>query len=199
MPRPVQRGAEALALSKHYNLKGKLPLQLDETIVPVHVVGALDSDATAVRYAGINGRAAAGVGVASLVGIRNPEGSGVLATITGVSVNTAAGLVTPRMWIHYSPDILAVADVGAGYRCQPDGAFFSSCRLITSTATPPPPLDGLIGQFNIQAGENQNNLADLVPVVLGPGSQLWLEQQGTNTAINANWSWYEAPVEPSGL
>lgn len=42
MPTKIQRHEQALALARAYNIKGKLPLQLDETVVPVHIVGELD-------------------------------------------------------------------------------------------------------------------------------------------------------------
>lgn len=42
MPKPIQRPEQALALARAYNIKGKLPLVLDEVVVPVHIVGELD-------------------------------------------------------------------------------------------------------------------------------------------------------------
>jgi len=45
MPTPIQRPEQALALAKAYNIKGKLPLMLDEVVVPVHIVGELDPSA----------------------------------------------------------------------------------------------------------------------------------------------------------
>jgi len=51
MPQPIQKGDPALQLSRAYNLKGKLPLLLDEVIVPVHIVGSLSPDDPSVGEA----------------------------------------------------------------------------------------------------------------------------------------------------
>jgi hypothetical protein len=103
VPAPIQRGSEALALSKHYNLKGKLPLQLDEVIVPVHIVGEL-GDANGRECAGTVGDPAVAA-QRSNVGLENPFDSGIVALDTKQRVSgIKKGLPKKKVWVAPYPD-----------------------------------------------------------------------------------------------
>lgn len=71
MARPIQTPEQSLELAQEFGIKGKLDLQLDETVVPVRMVGGV---ARAGNYSGFftDGLRNAHGGIGDLIGSINP-------------------------------------------------------------------------------------------------------------------------------
>jgi len=189
MPRPVQRGDFALELSRTYGLKGKLPLVLDEVIVPVHIVGSLtDSPETSTdRMMSQVQISAADLANSSRVNLVNPLQSGVLLLVDGWSVHTA----TPQAIL---VDGFRPADVGAGFagdprdlRSQFPGATQFGVGALQAT------VGAIVAGTRVDAyfltGTNSYEPPRTPLVILPPDSMLSWYGANVNTeiAVTAHW------------
>jgi hypothetical protein len=189
MPKPVQVGATALALSKAYALKGKLPLLLDETIVPVHIVGSLGEEVGTPCSATVI--TAASAGEFSLAGLQNPAGSGVLARVTHLGIGT----VGSGGWSLRREDVPfgMVPDSTATGFTRDSRQWDRASTLQVLTLQEVAVLGA--GPFFQQADVMEPNPA--FDFVLVPGTRLWVRANLVNESVRANWFWTEEPLEPS--
>lgn len=202
MPRPIQRGTEALALAKHYNLKGKVPLVLDEVIVPVHLVGDL-TGTDAEQPAGGVFTANAGVGNTPIVGVENPLDSRVIIRIDRYELTGAGASSGCSVWVERS--------VGGVF---PSGAPATSSlaewrdsgitgvatgRLIQNQTTPPPPFSGPYWRLLTPTAGNSLDWRHAPTFWITPGNRFWLEGHTVNAQAIGAFAWVELPTEPSDL
>jgi hypothetical protein len=203
VPAPIQRGSEALALSKHYNLKGKLPLQLDEVIVPVHIVGEL-GDANGRECAGTVGDPAVAA-QRSNVGLENPFDSGIVALVTGilpVGNGTAWDAAIRKEDASATGDSFIAVDTSqTGFTRDLSDRSAAICSVVLRTAA------SGAGTPTAQSGPIQSvfatadglSLFNPQTYRLPPGSRLWVAGNNDNQAVGAGFLWVELAVEPSEL
>lgn len=194
MPRQVQRGTEALALARHYNLKGKLPLQLDETIVPVHVVGDLASGSDPRAAAVLFSVGAPAAGNATYVGIENPVDSGIIARVSLYEVvSEASHLFIER--IGPAGFALVPASTSATHWADTSLDGLPAVRAIAGELTPPAPLNGpMLWQDPFQTHRGRT-----LDPILYPGGRLYLVTVALNVPHTCSFAWTEEDAEPSAL
>jgi len=106
MPSQIQDLETAQALTERFGLVGKLPLRLDETVVPVAVIGELEDRRFKMAQGLLN---TAGVAAAfSYVQLFNPVGSNKLVTLKRFTANVGAA-----MGVEFGPTDLAMTAVTA--------------------------------------------------------------------------------------
>jgi hypothetical protein len=191
MPKPVQVGATALALSKAYALKGKLPLQLDEIIVPVHIVGRLDVG-TGTPCSGTSA-APDSVGEFAMAGLRNPVASGVIARVTHIGVGTIPAAVGGWSLRREEAPFAIVPDASnTGFTRYATDWNRAAALLLTSVNEV---AVTAAGPFHFQDDSMDPN--DAFDFLLLPGTGLWVVANNTAEPVRANFYWTEEPLEPS--
>lgn len=196
MPRQVQKGEEAVALSKHYNLKGKLPLQLDETIVPVHIVGQLRPGDLRAAHSQFKSAAAAGVGNNSMVGVFNPPDSGVLVYPRGFRFRLGVtSLIVIQVDETAVSGTFAISNQESGTRWDKRAKGVSTARVFNSA------FSGQAGQYidsyNVVAGAHEP-FEPVDGVVLPPGWTIFAQRMdSSNSSVQGTWIWEEAAILPS--
>lgn len=128
MPEKVQTPTPAVALSREYGLKGRVQLSVDETIVPVAIVGDLIDDGTkawAIAYT--VGKFVTGYSMAQII---NPVGSGLMCFVDEITGQAESSqLIT-----------LMAHDAGIGVTATP---FYKDRRITTAAdaAQPRPRIE----------------------------------------------------------
>jgi hypothetical protein len=177
VPTKIQRPEQALQLAQAYNIKGKLPLVLDEVVVPVHIVGQLDPSqpqfpsvpATASRYGlYFTGAATAGAGSSKVLAVQYGEPN---------DANPPKRVLIESVMFDNPANALVSMGVGfsTGVAIASDGPFRFS-QLDRSAGG-----GGFFGQDNIRAWEANTPVGPLL------GARLFL-------LLTPNDRWREVPL-----
>lgn len=199
MTKPIQTGEDALALARRFGIKGKLPLVLDEVVVPIFDLSRLDGSGIPAVGTTISG--AGGAGVYSSVCLENPVGSGVLARVDQFKAILGGGALLWEVRLEGFTGIPAVIPLGSsntGFLRDRRQFRASSCFLGVATTVGVLPAEGPVlgnGAPSAVTG-GLDGLLD-VQFWLPPGTRLWLTGQADNTAVRGNWAWTEFTLEPS--
>jgi hypothetical protein len=191
MPKPVQDAAAALQLARAYNIKGKIGLQLDETVVPVHILGALDelSDPYSATLEQVGG---AGELASVLLDVQ--ADSGVLVRVTDMWVTTAA-----PGGIEWTANIFPTLPNagGATFARRRDSRMTdigtTNVRVLGDSQIGGP---GTPETFRGNPGPGRTLH---VPITwwLTPGNQLWITCRTVAERVLVNFVWEQLPLTPS--
>lgn len=192
MPKAIQGAREALALSRKYGLKGKLPLMVDEVVAPVVIIGTLDDERDLSRQVLGTNFAIPGAAEVGILGVRNPDGSGVLGRLSEVIPSNIDGFD-----VFYDIGNLVVPDalLRSPFADLRLGGQESAMQLVEKAAVPLV-FDQVYAYPQTGAGASPP-LTPGQPFVIPPGSTVWLQSRELATTAQCNWTWTEELLEPS--
>lgn len=200
MPEPVQTPIQAQSLADFFQIKGGLSLQLDDTVVPVVILGAGDPIVPGTVESGggqVPGRQAFGFvnqgGVAAQNGhlqLFNPADSGLLIHLSGFQFGVGAGGAGNINFGFFDTALttLAAAPLGSAFLDRREtGGPVAQLRSQTNAG-----LLFAIILGAIRTLADQTTFVNLVGVVLEPGQGFCIEGTVVNVTVDAWFSWGES-------
>lgn len=187
MPKQIQEGEVAQALTRRYGLVGKLPLLLDEVIVPVAIVDTLELN----RERNASGAASRPAVAAqfSHVQLFNPADSGVLVQATRVWIGTGSA-VTGLVQFHDTALTTAGADVEWVDRRQ-GGAPVAQVRSEANAVA-----QGSANIFKRLYSPATDSKEVALRVALLPGMGVLVQLATLNVTLQAAYDWTERNLLP---
>lgn len=196
MPLPMQNPRIAAGLTNDADVQGKLPLSLDEIVVPVMRVGGdfpeLAWDGVATGYAWGGAGVPPGAGFFAEVDLVNPAGSGALAHVTAIStvLEHAAGaranigyIVTDTEGTGTAVNREQATDMRRNVRAIVDSLIDVRTRANA----------GLLA--NPQYVTRQEGFLHLpVNIVLLPNTHLRVQVRTADLPMTASFQWIERPA-----
>jgi len=195
MPEKIQTPSVSQALTQEYSIKGRLRLALDETVVPVTVVGNVSPDL--YRPCGVALRIAPLANNFNIQQLINPAGSGVIAYLDRV---TAASSVNSGQNYFLEDVPVDVAATASGFfldrretpaapdQKRPNVLLYTDQRLVALAGD-------LVGRAQ-QAATGQS-IIDLSGFTLMPGTGFAISCDLINSKLECSFVWRERQLKPT--
>lgn len=214
MPTPIQRPESALALARAHAIKGRLPLVLDEVVVPVHIIGDI-RDPLAVGSLIFEQWVEGGpvVGEVTMVRFAVPAAQRVLAEVSHIVMGAGSAMVSnfgPR-WApggtlagavidgprrgHLRDGRMPLTPAGVSSGGTADlTALSRTFAAIDAVFVPPQPSRQWPVNNGATAGEEVRETW-----IIAPGQELWVWAGIANQFFGASFFWRERFIGPEDL
>lgn len=199
MPQPAQTGPLAQRLAQVFKLHGKLPLSLDEIVVPVVLVGDVSDELEQLEELEVAGAGSTGVpaaGTRRALYLVNPIDSGVIAFLERIRITVFVGAgasTTGQVDLASNSRGIAVAAGDVDFTDRRVGG--DPRLLIERSGDSAGPVVGA-GATDLFFSAPHEQLVQIeAHAVLLPGNSIVVDPGTADTPMQCSFSWREQQIE----